>query len=104
MIKQPLNKKFKPAESYAAFWNVPVPLLRRLITCDDHRLHPYLSASGDITSKIAARQRVLSYFAKRLRHLAFHRSIAEFDASVNEFWQRNAADVFQLELMEEGGC
>lgn len=37
MIKQPLNKKFKPAESYAAFWNVPVPLVKRLITCDDHR-------------------------------------------------------------------
>lgn len=104
MIKQPLNNKFKSAESYAAFWNVPVPLVKRLTTCDDHRLHPYLSASGDITSKISARQRVLSYFGKRLRHLAFHRAIAEFDASVNEFWQRNAADVFRLELMEQGGC
>lgn len=102
MIKRPLNQKFKSARSYPAFWHVPVPLLRRLITCDDHRLHPYLSASGDITSKIAARQRVLSYFAKRLRHLAFHRSIADFDAFVNKLWQLQQAERFRLEMMEEG--
>lgn len=104
MIKKQSTKKFKAAESYAAFWRVPVPLVKRLRICPDEVLHPYLSASGHIASKSQRRAAVLQYFARRLRHLAFHRSIAAFDAAVNEFWQLQQAERFRLEMMEEGGC
>ncbi|MBE7567484.1 hypothetical protein [Acidithiobacillus sp. HP-11] len=104
MIKKQSTTKFKVAESYSAFWRVPVPMVKRFNTCPDEVLHPCLSAFGHIPAKCKRREAVLLYFAHRLRHLAFHRSIAAFDASFNEFWQLQQAERFRLEMMEEGGC
>ena len=101
IIKSSVNK-FRPADDYAAFWRLPVPLVKSICICRSMRLHPYLETSGDPFTIAQHRRFALQYFARHLRHLAFHRAIEDFDAQVNDFWQRQQSEAFALELMEEG--
>lgn len=102
MIIKSTVKKFQKADDYAAFWRVPVPLVKSICICKAMRLHPYLETSGDPSTIAQHRRFVLQYFARHLRHLAFHRAIEDFDAKVNDSWQLEQSEFFELELMEEG--
>lgn len=102
MIIKSTVRKFQKADDYAAFWRVPVPLIKSICICKAMRLHPYLETRGDPFVIAQHRRFALQYFARHLRHLAFHRAIEDFDAQVNDFWQRQQAEAFALELMEEG--
>ena len=105
IIKSSVNK-FRPADDYAAFWRLPVPLVKSICICRSMRLHPYLETSGNCTAKRHRRSVAMSYFAQRLVGLAYDRrwdaAVDEFDASVNDYWQRQQAEAFAFELMEEG--
>ena len=80
----------------------PVPLIKSICICKAMRLHPYLETRGDPFVIAQHRRFALQYFARHLRHLAFHRAIEDFDAQVNDYWQRQQVEAFALELMEEG--
>ncbi|WP_031574622.1 hypothetical protein [Acidithiobacillus thiooxidans] len=106
MIIKSTVRKFQKADDYAAFWRVPVPLVKSICICRAMRLHPYLEPSGNCTAKNQRRNVALSFFAQRLVGLAYDRrwvaAVDDFDASVNDYWQRQQAEAFALELMEEG--
>ncbi|MDR7926528.1 hypothetical protein RIE95_05915 [Acidithiobacillus thiooxidans] len=106
MIIKSTVKKFQKADDYAAFWRVPVPLVKSICICRALRLHPYLENNGDAFAKRQRRNVALSFFSQRLVGLAYDRrwqgAIDDFDASVIDYWQRQQAESFALELMEEG--
>jgi hypothetical protein len=108
MIIKSTVRKFRKADDYAAFWRVPVPLVKSVCICSALRLHPFLETHGDAFAKRRRRIGVLSFFSGRLVFLAYDRRwqavTDDFDASVNDYWQVQQSDAFQLVLMEEGGC
>jgi len=104
LIKSTVHK-FHNADDYAAFWRVPVPLVKSVCICPALRLHPFLETHGNAFAKRQRRIVALSFFSQRLVVLAYDRRwqavTDDFDASVNDYWQRQQSDVFQLELMDE---
>lgn len=106
MIIKSTVRKFQKADDYAAFWRVPVPMVKSICICRALRLHPYLETQGDASAKRQRRNAALSFFAQRLVGLAYdrrwQRATDDFDASVNDYWQRQQSEAFALELMEEG--
>ena len=106
MIIKSTVRKFQKADDYAAFWRVPVPLVKSICICRALRLHPYLENNGDASAKRQRRNVALSFFAQRLVGLAYDRrwncAIEDFDPSVNDYWLRQQSEAFALELMEEG--
>lgn len=106
MIIKSTVRKFQKADDYAAFWRVPVPLVKSICICRAIRLHPYLEPSGNCSSKFQRRSVALYYFAQRLVGLAYdrrwQRAMDDFDASVDDAWLLHQSQDFALELMEEG--
>jgi ribosomal protein L13E len=106
MIIKSTVHKFKKADDYAAFWRVPVPLVKSICICRALRLHPYLENHGEAFAKRHRRNAALSFFAQRLVGLAYDRrrvaSVNDFDSTVNDYWLRQQSEAFALELMEEG--
>ncbi|MDR7927647.1 hypothetical protein RIE95_11735 [Acidithiobacillus thiooxidans] len=106
MIIKSTVHKFHKVDDYAAFWRVPVPLVKSICICRALRLHPYLEIHGDAFAKRQRRNAALSFFSQRLVGLAFDRrwvaAVDDFDTSVNDYWLRQQSEAFTLELMDEG--
>lgn len=93
--------KYRSADDYTVLWRCPVPLVKVVAICPSQQLHPLLG----IVRLNSVRQSRLSRISLMLRSSVtlrfYHRFITDFDQPVDDYWMKQAADDFHLELMDE---